>query len=106
MKFAGDAMLVIWPPTPGLEDDPEEHVKMVHRAAQCSRDIQNELSECELTAGVTLNVKIGVGFGKAIVLHVGGVFGRLECLAMGEPLMQAFQCEGHATSGIFASHTC
>ena len=69
-------------------------------------NIQEELSQAELTSSITLNVKIGVGFGKATILHVGGVFNRIESLAMGAPLMQAFQCEGHSGPGIVSFFCC
>lgn len=100
-KFAGDAMLALWvPPKDLTEDELQTHLhEMAHRAIQCSIAIQNEMNEAELTAGVTLSVKIGIGVGNATVLHVGGVYSRVEYFACGLPLMQAFLSEAKASSG-------
>ena len=38
--------------------------------------------------GVTLSVKIGIGIGRVSVLHLGGALGRMEYVAVGEPLVQ------------------
>jgi len=42
-----------------------------------------------LTAGVFI-------IGNVSILHVGGVFGRMEYLATGDPLVQAFEAEHQA----------
>jgi len=100
-KFAGDAMLVLWVPAEELkgEELKKEIQVMANRAVQTSIAIQNELDSAELTAGVTLSVKIGIGVGNATVLHVGGIYSRVEYFACGIPLMQAFQSEDKATQG-------
>eukprot|EP00485_Elphidium_margaritaceum_P014944 CAMPEP_0202726070 /NCGR_PEP_ID=MMETSP1385-20130828/184423_1 /ASSEMBLY_ACC=CAM_ASM_000861 /TAXON_ID=933848 /ORGANISM="Elphidium margaritaceum" /LENGTH=1239 /DNA_ID=CAMNT_0049392283 /DNA_START=36 /DNA_END=3755 /DNA_ORIENTATION=+ len=100
-KFAGDAMLVLWVPPEGLDEDgiKKEIRTMAHRAVQASIAIQNELHSAEITDGVTLSVKIGIGVGNATVLHVGGVYARVEYFACGIPLMQAFKSEEKATQG-------
>ena len=100
-KFAGDAMLVLWVPSDDLEGDEikKEIQIMANRAVQTSIAIQNELDSAELTEGVTLSVKIGIGVGNATVLHVGGIYSRVEYFACGIPLMQAFQSEAKATQG-------
>jgi hypothetical protein len=38
--------------------------------------------------GVSLSVKIGIGIGRVSVLHLGGALGRMEYVAVGEPLVQ------------------
>lgn len=73
--------------------------RRVRRAAQCAFAIQDELHNCELAVGVRLSVKIGIGMGKVSVLHLGGVHKRMEYIAVGEPLLQAFTAEHHATPG-------
>eukprot|EP01084_Bolivina_argentea_P115195 204899_1 len=100
-KFAGDAMLVLWVPPEDLDEEgvKKEIQQMACRAVQTSIAIQNELDCADLTDGVTLSVKIGIGVGKATVLHVGGVYSRVEYFACGIPLMQAFHSEGKATQG-------
>ena len=92
-KFAGDAMIVLWPE---VNDDIETTVR---RAAQCACAIQDQLDKSQLEEGVELSVKIGIGVGSLSVLHVGGVYGRTEYLAVGEPLVQAFHAEHLSTPG-------
>lgn len=71
----------------------------MRRAAQCAFGIQEELHNCELAEEVRLSVKIGIGMGKVSVLHLGGVYKRMEYIAVGEPLLEAFTAEHHATPG-------
>lgn len=92
-KFAGDAIIVLWPE---LQDDAE---MVVRRAAQCACAIQENLDKSLMEEGVRLSVKIGIGFGSISVLHIGGVYGRVEYVAVGDPLTQAFNAEGKCTSG-------
>ena len=91
-KFAGDACIVLWPNTDNM------NIRVL-RAAQCAYTIQTELHECVLADNVTLSVKCGIGIGNVSVLHIGGVLNRMEYLAVGVPLLQAFQAEHHAVSG-------
>jgi class 3 adenylate cyclase len=53
----------------------------------------------DLHEGVQLSVKIGIGVGEVAVLFLGGVFGRMESVAVGDPLIQAFESEHHGESG-------
>lgn len=62
-------------------------------------EIQKELNEAELAPGVKLSVKLGIGMGRVSILHVGGVYKRLEYLASGPPLIQAFECEHSCSAG-------
>jgi len=91
-KFAGDAMIVLWPESDDIEVS-------ARRAAQCAFAIQKNLHRSEMEAGVSLSVKIGIGVGRVSVLHVGGTFNRVEYLAVGDPLIQAFAAEGKSVSG-------
>ena len=91
-KFAGDAMIVLWPDLDTME-------ARARRAAQCALAIQEALHAAELSEGVTLSVKIGIGMGRVSVLHLGGVLKRMEYVAVGDPLVQAFNAEGHAEAG-------
>jgi len=82
-----------------IQEKTKKMIVSIHRAVQCSMDIQSELHEADLREGIQLSVKIGIGAGTATILHVGGVFGRLEYLACGPALMQAFSCEEQAKPG-------
>ncbi|CAM9293309.1 unnamed protein product, partial [Ectocarpus sp. 12 AP-2014] len=110
-QFAGDALIVLWPPPTrealtdisikGREKESGEVCtrRKVRRAAQCAFAIQESLHNAELTQEVRLSVKIGIGMGKVSVLHLGGVYKRMEYIAVGEPLLEAFTAEHHATAG-------
>eukprot|EP00457_Paulinella_chromatophora_P000274 gb/GEZN01000274.1/.p1 GENE.gb/GEZN01000274.1/~~gb/GEZN01000274.1/.p1 ORF type:complete len:1599 (+),score=219.44 gb/GEZN01000274.1/:94-4890(+) len=91
-KFAGDAILVIWPPQ---ETQDVDLITTTRRAFQCALEISRKLQNADLAEGVTLNVKIGVGIGEVKILHVGGVYGRVEYVAVGKSLVQAFASEHH-----------
>ena len=48
---------------------------------------------------VQLSVKIGIGVGMVSVIHIGGTYKRMEYIAVGDPLVQAFHAEHHAVPG-------
>lgn len=58
-----------------------------------------ERKEHDHEKDITLKVKLGIGVGRATVMHVGGVYGRLEYLAAGAPLVQAYGAEHNAAAG-------
>ncbi len=69
------------------------------RALECALAIQQEFHEAKIGRGIELSVKIGVGCGEVTILHIGGVGNRIEYIPCGDPLMQAFECEGHCVGG-------
>ena len=94
-KFAGDALMVIWPP-----DGSKSFLQRTcTRACQCAMDIINKLDKMELVKGKTLSVKIGIGVGPIHILFVGGLFTRCEYLCVGECMRQAFESEKRSTNG-------
>ena len=94
-KFAGDALMVIWPP-----DGTSNFLQRTcTRACQCAMDIINKLDKMELVKGKTLSVKIGIGVGPIHILFVGGLFTRCEYLCVGECMRQAFESEKRSTNG-------
>ena len=61
----------------------------------------------DMGQGVQLSVKIGIGVGAVSVLYIGGIFGRMESVAVGAPLIQAFESEHHGVSGqVIVSPEC
>lgn len=88
---------MLWP----KNDDIETRTR---RAAQCALRIQLELHRAELAEGVELSVKVGIGVGPVSVLHMGGMLNRLEYVAVGEPLVQAFNAEGDVRVPLHRSH--
>ena len=94
-KFAGDALMVIWPP----DGSTNFLQRTCIRACQCAMDIINKLDKMELVKGKTLSVKIGIGVGPIHILFVGGLFRRCEYLCVGECMRQAFESEKRSTGG-------
>ncbi|CAD8085181.1 unnamed protein product [Paramecium sonneborni] len=101
LKFAGDAMIVVWPPSykTNIVQIHEELRLTCRMALQNALDIQNKLNDTCILPDLKLSVKIGFGIGDINIIYVGGVYNRSEYLATGEPLMQAFQSEHCAKKG-------
>ena len=108
LKFAGDALLVMWP----VLDQPElyqlpKHVRggltdlgvATARACQCALAMQEKLDNYEASPGIFLRLHTGVGAGNVYGLHVGGVSERWEFLIAGYPILQIASAEGESKSG-------
>lgn len=98
-KFVGDAMLVAWAAEETAVDMAQELSSLARRAAAACLAIQDELSNAQFSDKVKFNVKLGIGVGQLNVLHVGGVFNRLEYLLTGEALVQSFGSESQCKPG-------
>ncbi|CAD8109893.1 unnamed protein product [Paramecium primaurelia] len=98
-KFAGDAIIVVWPPPTGLNDKDEQLKTLLRQGIQSALDIQAKLNDTFILENIKLSVKIGFGVGDINILYVGGVFNRNEFLATGQALIQAFESEHCATKG-------
>ncbi|MBI6545871.1 MAG: AAA family ATPase, partial [Cyanobacteria bacterium NC_groundwater_1444_Ag_S-0.65um_54_12] len=92
VKFAGDALLAIWPADSLCEHDlaiakpastSDELALALARAAQCA------LALHEATAARPLNLalRVVVGAGRLVLAHLGGVYGRWEIVLAGEALV-------------------
>jgi len=93
-KFAGDALLVIWPATEN--NDLEEYSI---RAFNCAKQIQKKLNNLDMGIGNKLCVKVGLGVGDCSIFYVGGTFKRSEYLIVGTAMKQACTAESHAKKG-------
>lgn len=82
VKFAGDAMLVLFTDT-GLGLDLAE---LTRRATQCALAMQRECGTVNPLPDITLRFKAIIGAGEMRTAHVGGVYGRWEFVVMGKPL--------------------
>ena len=82
MKFAGDAMLVLWPVLDADVDLAEQTV----RAAQCGLALQRQVGRVETIPGAPLSLHAAIGAGEMAMAHLGGVFGRWEFVVMGPAL--------------------
>lgn len=93
IKFAGDAMLVLW----SAED--EDLATSTCRAAQCGLAAQERLHDFQATADIRLSLRIGMCAGPVSMIHVGGVHDRWEIVVTGEPLAGMSAANAQAKPG-------
>ncbi len=93
-KFAGDAVIALWPVS-RAEDLP----RAVHQVAVCSLVLQRQLHAYEVVPSRRLAMKLAIGVGEVKVQHVGGVFERWETILSGTPLGQVGIGNDHARPG-------
>jgi predicted ATPase/class 3 adenylate cyclase len=93
LKFAGDALIAAW-----YADD-ESVEDCTCRAVQCGLAAQTRLGDVSATADVHLSLRIGVSAGALAILQVGGVRGRRELIATGEPLAGMSAAKADASPG-------
>ncbi|MBM3266939.1 MAG: AAA family ATPase [Candidatus Sericytochromatia bacterium] len=82
VKFAGDAMLVLWPVLDVVEELPAKTL----RATQCALALQRQVGRVETIPGAPLSLHAAVGAGQMAMAQLGGVFGRWEYVIMGPAL--------------------
>ena len=92
VKFAGDALLAIWP----MDDDKSG---VTAWTARCGLAMQQSLHGREFAAGAQLSVRIAVGSGQLSVAHLGGVRGRWEVVVGGPAVAQVCAAEQVARPG-------
>ncbi|UCG25775.1 MAG: adenylate/guanylate cyclase domain-containing protein, partial [Chloroflexota bacterium] len=102
-KFAGDALLALWPVSQDVSRLGSEArlalSRMVIRSAQCGLAIQETLNVFEAEDGTRLRLQVGIGAGDVYSVHLGGVFNRWEFLLSGTPLAQMSQAKENARPG-------
>jgi class 3 adenylate cyclase/tetratricopeptide (TPR) repeat protein len=94
IRFAGDALLAAWYAASG-----EDIAALTARATDCALAIQAELHDYQSTQGQPLSLKLGVGTGEFVLLHIGGVLDRWEFLVSGPAFVQAFTALDKAGPG-------
>ncbi|MCB0163808.1 MAG: adenylate/guanylate cyclase domain-containing protein, partial [Anaerolineae bacterium] len=103
VKFAGDALIALFPAFDDADQPQPALLPQATRlAAQCSLTAQQHLNHYQATEGIRLSLKLAIGAGEVITMHLGGVFDRWEFLVTGDPLVQVGQAEGHAQPGEIA----
>lgn len=85
VKFAGDALLALWPTAGGSEF---HLAAATYLAARCSLAAQKHLNAYEVTPGTQLSLKMAVGAGDVLTMHLGGAYSRWEFLVTGDPIVQ------------------
>jgi len=82
LKFAGDALLAVWPGSPG-DGDLEG---LVLRSAACGLALQRRMDAFDPGGEVRLGLRVAIGVGDVAVSEVGGVGDRWEVLVTGAVL--------------------
>lgn len=91
VKFAGDAVIAVWPivPDPSIDDSitRADQWQWTMRAAECAIEIHKRLTNYKVE-GASLYLKLAISMGEITTVHVGGVFNRWEFLLTGTPLIE------------------
>lgn len=97
VKFAGDAVIAVWPVVPATPAEEEagtadaisraDHWQWTMRAAECAIKVRERLSNYK-AEDANLYLKLAISTGKINTSHVGGVFNRWEFLLTGNPLVE------------------
>jgi len=102
VKFAGDALLALWPvtdlPAEGFAQPTAAAYAAVLSAVQCASTAQRVLQGFEATEA-RLSLRMGVGVGEALLEHLGGKYGRWHLLVAGDLLPQVTAVEKQAEPG-------
>ncbi len=100
VKFAGDALLALWPIHPNQTSElPEDLGTATHRAVQCASAIQKQLQGYRPGVGIRLSLKLSIGTGQILAMHLGGILQRWEFLVTGKPLTQVSIAGKYALTG-------
>ena len=97
VKFAGDAVIAVWPivsdailASDSGAADPVSRAdqwQWTMRAAECALEIRKRLTNYKVE-GANLYLKLAISSGRISSVHVGGVFNRWEFLLTGNPLVE------------------
>ncbi|HEY9525967.1 MAG TPA: adenylate/guanylate cyclase domain-containing protein, partial [Anaerolineales bacterium] len=91
VKFAGDAVIAVWPvvPDPAISETVSraDQWQWTMRAAECALEVHERLSNYK-AEDANLYLKLAVSLGRINTVHVGGVFNRWEFLITGTPLVE------------------
>ncbi len=94
IKFAGDALLAIWP-----VNEQNKARDSSTRAAQCALAIQRQLTSYSERQRYPLSLRIGLTLGQAQFYILGGEHGRWEFLMAGDPVQTVSRAEHFAQPG-------
>lgn len=93
VKFAGDALTAVWSQEqPGIRD-------AALRALDCALTVQRDLHGYQISDGIDLLVRVGIGASRVAAVHLGGLGGRWELVLTGSALAQGLRAEVLAQPG-------
>ncbi len=84
LKFAGDALLAVWP----QHETSEAMASLVMRAIQCGVELQSLPSDLSLRAMAPLTLRVSVGAGEFSISDLGGAYGRWELMVTGSAITE------------------
>ena len=91
VKFAGDAVIAVWPVVPDAAISETvtraDQWQWTMRAAECALEVHERLTNYK-AEDANLYLKLAVSLGRINTVHVGGVFNRWEFLITGTPLVE------------------
>lgn len=100
VKFAGDALIALFPAIDETgSTHPEILAAVTRHAAQCSLMAQQRLNNYQASPNVRLSLRLSIGAGEVITMHLGGERNRWEFLITGDPLIQVGLAGGQAQPG-------
>ena len=102
VKFAGDAIIAVWP-VDQMQGEPDAvSNEALHQAtlqaAGCAFKIREALLNYQ-SEGLTLTLKFSLGAGRVWESHIGGIFNRWEFVLVGSPLVEVGIAYGVAKPG-------
>jgi class 3 adenylate cyclase/tetratricopeptide (TPR) repeat protein len=96
-KFSGDALSII---VPAGDEPPGYAIRRAYQAASAMQQATAAFRTIATSVGTaTLGMKIGIGAGEVVALHVGGVRDRWEYVIAGDPLRQVAEAESQCQRG-------
>ncbi len=102
VKFAGDAVIAVWPVVPDIAISGTisraDQWQWTMRAAECALEVHRRLTNYK-AEDANLYLKLAVSLGKISTIHVGGVFNRWEFLITGAPLVELGIANNLANAG-------
>ena len=99
IKFAGDALQVVWRSHARANEQPEGLPELVLRASMCCLDMLQHLNEFSPVPGVVLRLHMGIGAGLVSAFCVGGWRRKWEYFISGEPVGQMAVAADEAKCG-------
>lgn len=67
--------------------------KQVHKAIQCGLQLHKHFASFEFCPGFPINASVGIACGRMTLVHVGGVYKRLEYHILGKPLYECLEAD-------------
>ncbi len=94
IKFAGDAMLILW-----VDEDGLSLKRYAEGAIACAHELQALMQDCAQRRGESLSMKAAVSVGDIRQVCLGGVLGRRDMLLTGAALSELGRANDHAKPG-------